>query len=209
MRTLATLCVLSALALIPLQEGGATPAVAQRCRAQTVRVDVADGHGSGIAAGRLVWTASHVVEGQAEATVTTDSGAKIPAKVIARGSLDTVDLAVLELAAGVSIDGPKWAAADPGVGERLYVVGCPAGDDGTVSAGIVANTGCRHPTWAGKLNVTDASAAPGSSGGGVYLQATGEVVGVLVGARHNNHCFFVPVSAMRVFAGANKLPGAN
>jgi S1-C subfamily serine protease len=173
----------------------AETAIATRCQRQTLAIV---GRGSAVAAGRCLWTAAHVVdrEGQ-EVLAETVNGCAFKATVLKCDR--AADLAILTLPAGMSLQGPAWCERLPEIGERLFVVGSPSGDQGTVSAGIVSAHHRSLDPWK-VLDQTDAAVDHGSSGGGVYLQASGELVGLLVAARHHNHAFYIPVRVMRDWA---------
>jgi len=73
----------------------------------------------------------------------------------------------------------------PAVGERVIVVGSPAGLEQTVSDGIVSALG-RQFMGAGKFIQITAPISPGSSGSPV-VNMRGEVIGVASGAYTGNH----------------------
>jgi S1-C subfamily serine protease len=196
---LAPLVCVALVALIPGQSV-ATPEVAQKAQRWTVRIETTAGQGSGVCDGKRIWTAAHCFsdhdEPGAKAKVKTVHGLVTWAK-LAYIDRDR-DLAVLDLPEGVSIDGPKWLKRDVVVGDRVYVAGSPQGDDGTVSAGIVSALARDVKShWRYPLDQTDARAWYGNSGGGVYLQETGELVGILVAGKESGFCFFVRMAEMR------------
>lgn len=186
-----------------------TPEVARKAQKWTVKVETfrKDGnYGSGVCAGHYVWTAAHLFqESCTNAKVRTSTGVHAEAKIVAR--CREVDLAVLELPEGVAIDGPAWCAKTAGVGERLYTAGCPGGFEFTVTSGIVSAVDRRIQGWK-VLDQTDAPCNRGLSGGGVYLQDSGHLVGLFVAMGNNVTGFYVPVRAMRQFASDSGLSRA-
>ena len=183
--------------------------VAEKCQRWTVQVWV-DGkfHGSGVCNEERIVTAAHLFEEPySKVEVVTFHGCKLPVTMTA--VCYKRDLAALSLPKGVRVEGPKWTAAAPKVGARILAVGSPASLHGTVSAGMVSYVGRQTQLW-GEVDQTDATIYFGSSGGGIYEERSGDLVGIIVGLRAQQATlnFFVPVRTLRGFYEANQLtPG--
>jgi S1-C subfamily serine protease len=154
---------------------------------------------SGIAFARAggksyVLTNDHVVERAAawkdpvEIRVLPGSGgAPLAGKVLARGRVPDVDLAVLEVAADLPVTAlaPDEALE---VGDDLVVIGAPFGKGLSVAAGIVSQVEYEHaesaaaPTPPTAMK-TDAAIGYGSSGGGVFDVQGGRLIGLVEGYR--------------------------
>lgn len=163
------------------------PTLAARARPAIVKVEVRTASGGSSASGVIfrsdghVLTNAHVVEGASELTVQTADGERVPGRVVG-GDPDT-DLAV------VKIDGMNLPVVTLGrstglrVGETAIAIGSPLGLDGgpSVSVGVISALSRSVRGEDGKplldMIQTDASIAPGSSGGAL-LDLTGAVVGI-------------------------------
>ena len=163
------------------------PTLAARARPAIVKVEVRTASGESSASGVIfrsdghVLTNAHVVEGASELTVQTADGARVPGRIVG-GDPDT-DLAV------VKIDGMNLPVVTLGrstglrVGETAIAIGSPLGLDGgpSVSVGVISALSRSVRGEDGKplldMIQTDASIAPGSSGGAL-LDLTGAVVGI-------------------------------
>lgn len=163
------------------------PTLAARARPAIVKVEVRRASGESSASGVIfrsdghVLTNAHVVEGASELTVQTADGERVPGRVVG-GDPDT-DLAV------VKIDGMNLPVVTLGrstglrVGETAIAIGSPLGLDGgpSVSVGVISALSRSVRGEDGKplldMIQTDASIAPGSSGGAL-LDLTGAVVGI-------------------------------
>ena len=163
------------------------PALAARARPAIVKVEVRSGNEESSASGVIfrsdghVLTNAHVVEGASELIVQTADGERVPGRVVG-GDSDT-DLAV------VKIQGTDLPVVTLGrstglrVGETAIAIGSPLGLDGgpSVSVGVISALSRSVRGEDGKplldMIQTDASIAPGSSGGAL-LDRTGAVVGI-------------------------------
>ena len=163
------------------------PALAARARPAIVKVEVRSGDAESSASGVIfrsdghVLTNAHVVEGASELIVQTADGERVPGRVVG-GDADT-DLAV------VKIQGTDLPVVTLGrstalrVGETAIAIGSPLGLDGgpSVSVGVISALSRSVRGEDGKplldMIQTDASIAPGSSGGAL-LDRTGAVVGI-------------------------------
>ncbi len=141
-----------------------------------------------------VLTAQHTLDGKPDAAIfvrfADPHGAKgkFPAILVKSGQADTLDLALLKVA-GVRM-APADFAHDGGarLGEAILVVGFPWGRRLALFSGIVsqvppeavgetvADEGAGEQTL-----VVDAAAMNGVSGGGVFREATGALVGIVEG----------------------------
>ena len=108
-------------------------------------------------------------------------GVRTPATVLAVGDADGIDLALLSIR---TRDCAVAAVGKPArLGEPVWVVSFPWGRELTVSRGVISQIrrgGAGGDASAGRLMV-DAAVSYGSSGGGVFRAATGELVGVVEG----------------------------
>lgn len=163
------------------------PTIAARARPSIVKVEVRTASGQSSASGVIfrndghVLTNAHVVEGASELTVQMSDGTRLPGRVVG-GDPDT-DLAV------VKIQGTDLPIATLGsttglrVGQTAIAIGSPLGLDGgpSVSVGVISALSRSVRGESGKplldMIQTDASIAPGSSGGAL-LDSSGAVVGI-------------------------------
>jgi S1-C subfamily serine protease len=135
-----------------------------------------------------VATNNHVVSGASNITVTFSDGNSYPASV--KGTDQYRDLAVLAVSAPPSEFHPlQLLATSAGVtvGETVYAIGSPFGLAGSMTAGIVSQTG-RTITESTSTQTTipdviqfSAAINPGNSGGPL-LDSNGEVVGITTAA---------------------------
>lgn len=115
-----------------------------------------------------------------------------------------VDVAVLKL-----VDLPEFMAgmgnstfdfSIPEIGERVYAVGNSSYEVGTLSTGIVQH-GNRKPVGnPGDMTYiqSDCSGGPGMSGGGLFLQSTGECIGIIsMKNSSNNSLYAVPMCTIK------------
>jgi serine protease Do len=140
-----------------------------------------------------VLTAAHILDGKDGAEVfvrftgTYGLRGKFAATVFHRGNAETLDLALLKVP-GISVPAAVFPADDHvRIGEEILVVGFPWGKRLGLFSGIVSQV----PTDAdGNLPadegpehtiVVDATSAKGVSGGGVFREATGSLVGIVEG----------------------------
>ncbi|MBW3536684.1 MAG: S1C family serine protease [Actinobacteria bacterium] len=163
------------------------PALAAQARPAIVMVEVRTGSEESSASGVIfrsdghLLTNAHVVEGASEVVVQMADGERVPGRVVG-GDRDT-DLAV------VKIPGTDLPVVTLGrstslrVGEVAIAIGSPLGLEGgpSVSVGVISalSRSVRGQDGRPLLDMiqTDASIAPGSSGGAL-LDRTGSVVGI-------------------------------
>jgi serine protease Do len=178
-------------------------AMVQKVFPSAVRIQLSSGgevvrSASGIAFARrrgstYVLTNAHVVEparewkAPPEIRVLPTAGAPAVAKVVARGRVPDVDLAVLEVPGELAVT-PLAADDELDLGDDLVVIGAPFGKGLSVAAGIVSQVEYEHAENAAAPRTptalkTDAAIGYGSSGGGVFDVGRAQLVGVVEGYR--------------------------
>lgn len=97
------------------------------------------------------------------------------------------DLAILEVAQEKPltplVKGCVFDYNTPRLGVPVYIVGNPSGDYMSITQGIIGNNHRSRSSISEHLQYfyqTDADAAPGSSGGGLYRSDTGACIGIVV-----------------------------
>jgi len=168
--------------------------------------------GSGFVVGyqnsTYIVTNYHVVNGASNITVTFSNGNSYPASV--KGTDQYRDLAVLSVSAPASEFHPLGllgTTAGVTVGETVYAVGSPFGLSGSMTAGIVSQTGRTITESTNEVTIPDviqfsAAINPGNSGGPL-LDASGEVVGITTAAVSNSEGLGFAIPAATV---ARELP---
>jgi S1-C subfamily serine protease len=153
---------------------------------------------SGIAFARrggstFVLTNAHVVEvpgawrTPVELRVLPSSGAPAVGKVVARGRVPDVDLAVVQVPGELPVT-PLAPDEELELGDDLVVIGAPFGKGLSVAAGIVSQVEYEHAEGAAAPRTpaamkTDAAIGYGSSGGGVFDVGGARLVGLVEGYR--------------------------
>lgn len=143
----------------------------------------------------FVLTAAHLIQGKPDAAIyvrftgTAAGRGKLLARVVRRGDVDSLDLALLRVVgvalAPVSLVDP----ADVRLGEEILIVGFPWGKRLALFSGIVSQVPAEATPDSpaeergGPSVMVDASVGNGVSGGGVYQEATGKLLGVVEGYR--------------------------
>jgi S1-C subfamily serine protease len=150
--------------------------------------------GASLEAVSYVLTAAHVVDGADGAKVIVRfTGAyatqgKFVATISCRGNPDTLDLALLKVP-GIAVPPAVFPMSEDEVhlGEGILLIGFPWGKRLGLFSGIVsqmpADGGLKSPVDEGTdpTIVVDAASAKGVSGGGVFREATGSLIGVVEG----------------------------
>jgi S1-C subfamily serine protease len=151
--------------------------------------------GAGEEPATFVLTAAHLIQGKPDAAVyvrftgTTAGRDRLLARVVRRGDVDSLDLALLRVP-GVAL--APVSLADPAevrLGEEILVVGFPWGKRLALFGGIVSQVPAEGAPDSpaeergGPSVMVDASVGNGVSGGGVYQEATGRLLGVVEGYR--------------------------
>ena len=143
----------------------------------------------------FVLTAAHLVQGKPDAAVyvrftgTAAGRDKLLAHIVRRGDVDSLDLALLRVA-GVAL-APVFLVdpAEVRLGEEILIVGFPWGKRLALFSGIVSQVPAETSSdgaaeeRGGPSVMVDASVGNGVSGGGVYQEATGRLLGVVEGYR--------------------------
>lgn len=144
--------------------------------------------------GRIL-TNYHVIEGQRDLKVTLADGTAAKATVL--GSDPGSDLAVLKVELPANLLKPvTFANSDTvRVGDAVFAIGNPFGQNFSVSSGIISATGrVTTSSFTGRairdVLQTDAAMNPGNSGGPLF-NMKGEVVGVNSSIENPNGRFFV------------------
>jgi S1-C subfamily serine protease len=223
------------LGVSPSRASNPRAATVQKVFPSAVRIQMTAGgetvrSASGIAFARqgdrtYVLTNAHVVETQkswkgpvAIRVLPSDGQAAAPAKVIARGRMPDVDIAVVEVEASLPV---TPLASDDGLqlGDDLVVIGAPFGKGLSVAAGIVSQVEYEHAENAAVPRApaamkTDAAIGYGSSGGGVFDVSGGRLVGLIEGYRtarvafgkdSEEYAFDVPMPGETFVAPAAKI----
>jgi S1-C subfamily serine protease len=135
-----------------------------------------------------VLTTAHLLEPVEEQSITALSPPhhdRLPVKLL---SIDTdADLALLEVEGLPS--GNMTLADSANLGDRIWVVAFPWGRERTVVGGVVSQIRSEKPqedgraALGGHVRLIDASVSYGMSGGGVFSQQTGQLLGLVRGYR--------------------------
>jgi S1-C subfamily serine protease len=143
-----------------------------------------------------VLTNAHVVDGAASLSVTLDSGAHTPARVL---GMDTVtDLALLRIETPSPL--PVARLGDSSalrVGDEVVAIGNPMGLEQTMTRGIVSGLNRILPGLAEQPMIqTDAPINPGNSGGPL-VDRCGAIVGIntFISEEANSIGFALPINA--------------
>ena len=130
------------------------------------------GTGCIISKSGIILTSSHVIEHAKSITVTTYSGKKYQAGVVAI-LRNKSDLALIKIDSKEDLQLSKFADSDDiKVGQRVLTIGCPFGFKDTLTIGIIS----RIDKERNKIQ-TDAAINPGCSGGPL-LNLKGEIIGI-------------------------------
>ncbi|MFI5338581.1 MAG: serine protease [Candidatus Methylomirabilales bacterium] len=140
-----------------------------------------------------VLTAAHILDGKEGVNIfvrfagSPAGKEKFAATVIRQGDSETLDLALLRVP-GITVPAALFAADDHvRIGEEILVVGFPWGKRLGMFSGIVSEVPADGKEEASadegteQTIVVDATSAKGVSGGGVFREATGSLVGVVEG----------------------------
>jgi S1-C subfamily serine protease len=142
---------------------------------------------------------------------------KMEARVVRYSDADQgEDLALLEVRKRNFVSAEKtvkfYNGAIPRIGTELYHVGSLKGQFGanSLTSGIVSQIGRVLELGANGtvFDQTTVTAFPGSSGGGVFLKADGQYVGMLVRGGGEQFNFIVPVRRLRAWAESAKITWA-
>lgn len=206
--TVTTINPVAPRASVPVQQttGAAAGGIAdlvERVRPSVVRIEApsaaaaAGSSGTGMILDRegRVLTNYHVIEGQRDLKVTLADGTASKATVL--GSDPGSDLAVLKITVPAHLLTPVTFANSDSVrvGDAVFAVGNPFGQNFSVSAGIISATGrVTTSSFTGRairdVLQTDTALNPGNSGGPLF-NTKGEVVGVNSSIENPSGRFFI------------------
>jgi hypothetical protein len=162
------------------------------------KVGVCQGSGCIISSDGIVFTAKHVTDGGGEFIVTLDDGTKYTTSVCVESV--NFDVAFLKIKIDKMLPTVSLANIQQvRVGDPVFIFSSPFGKDNlnSVSLGILSSVqrdlSAKAPYGWRVTFQTDATAAPGSSGGPVF-NVQGEVIGVLVAGIVPTINYSVPVS---------------
>lgn len=150
----------------------------------TVKIQVGEGHGSGVHTGnRYITTAAHVVKGKTEVKVKASHGGESVADVLWIN--EKYDIALLRARDLTNVATSRLSCSDPEVGQSIIAIGNPGPLEFIRAHGRVASGPKRgNERWA-SYYIVSMPVAPGMSGGPV-LDAHGRVVGIVVGVAMMN-----------------------
>lgn len=142
----------------------------------SIEADLAIGSSGGtgcvISKDGLILTSSHVVDNSQSIQVTTFSGKKYEARVVAMVK-NKNDLAIIKINTNENLPLSKFANSEMiKVGQKVLAIGCPFGFKNTLTTGIIS----RIDKERNKIQ-TDAAINPGCSGGPL-LNLKGEIIGI-------------------------------
>lgn len=153
---------------------GSAESVYAKAGAAVVFIETEDATGSGVIveSNGLIVTNSHVITGAKTITVELQDGRKFPVKVVASGSSDCLDLALLKISGQANLPTVKLANSAR-QGQQVYAIGYPHGiKPSSITQGIIGNI---HSTI-GRIQ-TDAAINGGNSGGAL-LNSQAELIGI-------------------------------
>lgn len=130
------------------------------------------GTGCIISKSGVILTSSHVIENSRNIQVTTHSGKKYTAKILAILK-NKNDLALIKIDTKEDLALAKFGNSDEiKVGQRVLTIGCPFGFKDTLTTGIISRIDYER----NKIQ-TDAAINPGCSGGPL-INLNGEIIGI-------------------------------
>jgi S1-C subfamily serine protease len=157
----------------------------------------------------FVWTAAHVLQDRQEEPVILSQGDMYCVADIIQCE-ESADLALLSV-----VNPPdEWKSVHfttgiPPAGVRVYHVGNFLGlAPGSFSTGVISFVGRTDPRLLGPgavppMDQIDCMLFPGSSGGGVFLSASGQCVGIVVRQWAPGFSFMIPARVVREWATKN------
>lgn len=166
------------LALAALLAGCATPQSVTPPPTSLVRVNVNDGHGSGVYIGNdIVITAAHVVKGATGVQLLSEGGLVQSAKVLWASA--EYDIAAIKVSNSGQYRAAPIICSVPKVGETLTAAGSPLNEDFLYIPGTVIGGERIAGPWASVV-VTALPVTSGNSGGPAF-DDYGNLVGIVVG----------------------------
>ncbi|MDQ6779602.1 MAG: trypsin-like peptidase domain-containing protein [Candidatus Eremiobacteraeota bacterium] len=153
--------------------------LAERVSRSVVRVQCRSGGGSGVVwrSDGLVITNAHVVQ-QRNASVSLWDGRTVKAQICGYDS--SRDLAALQIEPGQAADLIPIATGDARrlrVGQLVFALGNPHGEEPALSAGVIHAVNTRRPGGAGGWLQADVAIHPGNSGGPLF-DVHGAAIGI-------------------------------
>lgn len=149
----------------------------------TLKVMVGEGHGSAVHLGnRYLATAAHVVKGQTEVKVKASHGGESVADVLWTNAKH--DIALIRARDLTNVATSRLSCSNPEVGQSIIAIGNPGPLEFITAHGRVASNPKRGEQWA-DFYIVSMPVAPGMSGGPV-IDASGRVVGIVVGVAMMN-----------------------
>ena len=168
-----------------------------------VKVMLKAGHGSGVNLGNgFILTAGHVGIGTTTAKVKTDDGGTVEGEVLwsnfnPAGTGWDVALVAVDPRGFRGVEVSELSCAPNYVGQQIRIVGNPREMEFVTTWGRVGQIGAHNLAYWKSATILDATATGGVSGGPVFDEATGKVVGLLVGALGGTgYSIMVPGSAI-------------
>ncbi len=163
----------------------ATPTVEPTARSVVKMVIPNSGHGSGVHLGNgFILTAGHVTEGADWIDVVDTTGDHHHGEILWFNH--AYDVSLVHIDDYADIQAAPLSCKDPKVGDAIRLEGSPSDVDFAIAWGRVSAFGkVGYENIDGKgmwkrLITLDITAAPGDSGGPIYDEKTGEVIGILV-----------------------------
>jgi S1-C subfamily serine protease len=145
-----------------------------------VKVTAGDGMGSATHIGNgVLVSAAHVTAWNPSMKVRFEDGQVTTAEVLWWS--DKYDVAVMRYENHGQAEAANLACREPVVGEGVHIVGNPMILDNITRWGRVSGTAQKVGPWA-KASPTDITIQEGMSGGGVFSDDSGDMIGVAVGA---------------------------
>ncbi|HEY7649687.1 MAG TPA: trypsin-like peptidase domain-containing protein [Methylomirabilota bacterium] len=149
-----------------------------------------------------ILTNAHVVDGAASVTITLDTGAKTPARLV---GLDPVlDVALLRIEGRQGLRSARLGdSSSIRVGEEVVAIGSPMGLEQTMTQGIVSGVNRLLPGLPDQRMIqTDAPINPGNSGGPLVSRC-GAVIGIntFITEDAQGLGFAVPINAIKAVLG--------
>lgn len=164
-----------------------------------VYIETNKGSGSGVIleSDGLILTNAHVIENAAKIQVQLSTGKKYDTELVAIGSSNCTDLALLKIKPNGQLPTIDFATVNTAQrGQRAYAIGYPRSIiPSSITQGIISNL---YPEI-GEIQ-TDASLNPGNSGGAL-LNAAGELIGINTYVRTDSQSmnFALSVEAVSAF----------
>lgn len=160
-----------------------------------ITTDVSRGSAVVISSDGLIVTNLHTIDGASEMSIQLHDG-DVYEQIDVVGFSQEKDFIILKVAGYDLSSSPLGNSNTTKIGTDIYVVGAPAGYEGTVTKGIVSSI--RDSNFGHKLIQLDAAISNGSSGGGVFDEA-GNLIAITVSSVKSaqNLNFAIPINYIR------------